>query len=134
MRRQHQYRLPDPANPLDPEIASAMVAHEPLVIPEKFDGYIPKDDLTDFQGRDLKLILALSEQAQWLDCLIDIVERQDKIIRQLNANQARMKIEISKEKSQQQEFKTVWRILRWAVLLIAGGALTALGQWFVKRP
>jgi len=131
MRR--SYRIPEPANPLDPEIAQAMVTSRLQVPPDDvFEAQFSEEDLVKFKEADQKLLGLMSIQRQWIDWLISAVQKQDDSIRQVDAEVARRKIDLAKLKSETEEQTIVWRILRWMIPLLVGGALTAIGSLLIK--
>lgn len=126
-------RLPEPANPLDPEIAQAMVTTRLRVPPdEHFKAVFTAEDLVNFEARDRRMLEAMSIQSQWTDWVIEALQHVDDNIAQLDAEVARRKIEIAKLKSETQEQTIVWKLIRWGAVILLGGALSALGSWLIK--
>lgn len=125
-------RLPEPANPLDPEIRQAMVTKDIAVPPDDFfKGIIREDQIADLDKVDRKTLLAMSVQSQWLDWLISAVETVHENTRQLDAEQARRKIERAKSEPETIEQTLLWKIAKWSAAIIAAGALSALGQYLI---
>lgn len=122
-----QLRTQEPANPLDPEIQREMITQE-LHVPKEFKGYVEEGEIADLDKRDRKTILAMSIQSQWIDWLIEAVVQQNTMIQQLDAENARRKIEADKKKPE----RILWMTLRWIGLAVGVGLLSELGKSILK--
>lgn len=121
-------KIAPPANQDDPDIANAMLTKEPLRVPSPDDikGHIREEDIADLAKRDRKTILALSVFEQWIDWLTSVVVEQDNMIRQLDAENARRKIDLVKVREQQKEESLKWSIIKWGTVTIAASIIAAL--------
>lgn len=128
-------KIAAPADQEDPDIANAMASKEPLRVPSPDDikGRIREEDIADLAKRDQKTILTLSVMEQWIDWLVSVVVDQDNSIRQLDAENARRKIDLVKVREQQKEESLKWSIIKWGTVTIAASMIAALIRVVVEK-
>lgn len=97
-----------------------------LSVPEEFRGYIGEDDIPELTPANKKILLALSVHAQWIDWLVEGRIQDRAIIRQLDAEIARLKLKLAEQ-------TLTWKILRYTGLAIGAGALSYLGQLLIGK-
>lgn len=132
MPKQRFTRIAPPADQEDPDIANSMVSKEPLRLPT-LKGHIREEDIADLAKRDRKTILAMSVMEQWIDWLVSVVVEQDNSIRQLDAENARRKIDLVKVREQQKEEGLKWALIKWSTVTILASVLAALIRVVVEK-
>lgn len=129
------YNLPPAVDVRDPEIADAMICKHDLQAPgpEEFKGYIAEDEISDLAKRDRKTILAMSVIEQWNDWQTGAIIETHRLLRQLDAEVAKRKIESAKIKAQQEKQGWVWAIVKWTLTIGAAGFAGALFRWLFEK-
>lgn len=121
--------LPPPANPLDPEIARAMVTWE-IRIPseEQFEGSLTEEELAEIKDGNTKMLLAMSAAGKVIDWNTDTIVDVFKMVRLVDAELAREKIHRQKKEDAEAEQQLVWKVLKWIGVTVGAGVLSALAQ------
>lgn len=121
--------LPD--ENIEPEVLREMTIPR-MVIP-KFEGVVKEEDLAGFEGRDRKMLFAISRLEQKIDFSIRWSQLGNFYQRQIQAQLIRDKNALKEREGIEKENKLRLKIIQWVGITFGAGAVAAFGRRLIEK-